>query len=73
MIIRNYISRVKKTLGIDLVVCPPVVKRYNKIFPKKRLERACMLLSIGIETVHIYIQPEEDIDIIANRTYQISL
>ncbi len=48
----------KKTLGIDLVVCPLLLKDTTKVPPKKRLELVCMLLSIGIEAVHIYTARE---------------
>ena len=54
MIIRNYMMS-KKTLGIDLVVCP-LLKDTTKVLTKKRLEMVCMLLSISIGAVHIYSQ-----------------
>ena len=45
----------KKTLGIDLVVCPLLLlKDTTKVLPKKRHELVCMLLSIGIGAVHLY-------------------
>ncbi len=51
----------KKTLGIDLVVCPLLLKDTTKVLPKRGLSwYVCFYQSVLRQ--YIYIQPEKALD-----------